>query len=233
MPFSKLEGMSDNKIKKHFVDSPSVKSIQIDEYEISFEPIESSIESARHSPALKKRYLDLLEEAQISPQKCLQKAIDLQKECRSPEIDNLLTYLYLQSKQVVPAEKLIEESYQKYPQYFFAKINYADQLLRKKKLQEFADLFPSFELKEICPGRAKYHVAEYRSFMTLMSRYHLLIKNRETAVLFYHKAHRADPAHLSVIVLEKALFGSSLWQRINKILCKLPFYSKRAAKTSN
>lgn len=216
----KASSMTSKTPKPHFVDSAPIKSIQIDEYEISFDPLETSLSSIP-SP-LKKTYLMLLEQAQTFPKETLSKVLAFKDSCSSsPEVDNLLTYLYAQNKDITKAESLIEESYNKYPDYFFAKINYADQVLRKKQHAKVLEIFPSFELKDNCSSRLRYHVSEYRSFMALMSRYHLAIKQKSKALEFYQKAHRADPAHISVISLEKALFRSFTIKKIARLLLKL------------
>ena len=46
---------------------------------------------------------------------------------------NLLAYCYIQVKDLKAAEKVVEEAYTRFPDYLFAKINYADLLLRQKK----------------------------------------------------------------------------------------------------
>lgn len=197
----------------HFVENALVKSIHIDGYEICFDPLETPLSSI--PSALKKTYLMLLEQAQTFPKETLSKVIAFKESCpASPEVDNLLTYLYVQNKEVAKAESLIEESYKKYPEYFFAKINYADQVLRKKQHPKLLEIFPSFELKENCSLRTQYHVTEYRSFMALMSRYHLAIGQKVKAMEFYQKAHEADPAHISIIALEKSLFRSFFIKKI-------------------
>jgi len=206
--------------KPHFVESAPIKSIHIDGYEVCFDPLDTPLSSI--PPALKKTYLMLLQQAQTYPKETLSKVLAFKDSCpSSPEVDNLLTYLYAQNRDIPKAESLIEESYKKYPDYFFAKINYADQVLRKKQHAKVLEIFPSFELKDNCSSRLRYHVTEYRSFMALMSRYHLAIKQKPKAIEFYQKAHTADPAHISVIALEKALFRSFTIKKIARRLLKL------------
>ena len=207
--------------KKYFVDTPSVKSISIKGYEVFFEPLATPYPSAIPKK-YKKTYLALLEEAQVSPKGCLEKALSLKNQVpASPEIDNLLTYLYIQHRKLPKAEKLIEEGYKNYPDYFFAKINYADQLLRKKQYLKVAEIFPSDELKDSSFQRTQYHVTEYRSFMVLMSRYYLALGQRSKALEFYQNAHLADPAHTTVMALEKALFKGAFFKKIFHTLQKI------------
>ena len=208
--------------KNHFADTASVKSITIKGYEVFFEPLDNTYRSTIPKN-LKKTYLTLLEEAQVSPKGCLEKVLSLKKQVpASPEVDNLLTYLYIQHRKLAEAEKLIEAGYKNYPDYFFAKINYADQLLRKKQYPKVAEIFPSDELKDSSSQRTQYHVTEYRSFMVLMSRYYLALGKRYKAIEFYQNAHLADPAHTTIMALEKALFKGVFFKKIiTKILLKI------------
>ena len=93
--------------KNHFADTASVKSITIKGYEVFFEPLDNTYRSTIPKN-LKKTYLTLLEEAQVSPKGCLEKVLSLKKQVpASPEVDNLLTYLYIQHRKLAEAEKLI------------------------------------------------------------------------------------------------------------------------------
>ncbi|NBO24783.1 MAG: hypothetical protein EBU93_06075, partial [Chlamydiae bacterium] len=200
-------------------------NLWINEYQIYFDPIESCYMDTLSS-IQKTEYLTLLEQAQIEPKNCLDRALDLKAQSPSnPLIDNLVCFLYVQNRKINEAEQFIANNYQQYPDYFFAKINYADQLLRKKKHKEIPNLFPSDALKDNCNQRTKYHVIEYRSFMVLMSRYYLGIGNKGKAILFYEKAYQADPAHLSVIHLERTIHGPRLIryckQQIQRLLTRL------------
>jgi tetratricopeptide (TPR) repeat protein len=207
--------------KKYFADTASVKSITIKGYEVFFEPLDNTYRSTIPKN-LKKTYLELLQEAQVSPKGCLERVLCLKKQVpASPEIDNLLTYLYIQHRKLAEAEKLIEEGYKNYPDYFFAKINYADQLLRKKKYPKVTEIFPSDELKDSSSKRTQYHVSEYRSFMVLKSRYYLAIGQRSKALEFYQNAHAADPADTTVMALEKVLFKGVFFKKLINSLLKI------------
>lgn len=207
-------------------------NLWINEYEIYFDPIESCYMDS-FSQIQKTEYLTLLELAQIQPKSCLSRALDLKSQSPpSPLIDNLVCFLYVQNRKINEAEQFIANNYQQYPDYFFAKINYADQLLRKKKHREIPNLFPSDELKDNCNQRTKYHVVEYRSFMALMSRYYLGIGNKAKAILFYEKAYQADPAHPSVMHLERTIHGPRLIRQCKEQIRRLLHLSTCSFKGS-
>jgi hypothetical protein len=196
--------------QNHFSSSFPISSLEIDGYLVTYEDNkDSSIRSL--SKQEQKKYQDLLHEAQIHPKVAYKKTLDWQ-ESKSDikELDNLLTYLHLQNKQLVKAEELILASFEKYPDYLFAKINYADQCLRKNKLDQIPLIFPSFNLKELLPNKKSFHVSEFRGFMIFASHYHLEIKETALSRHYYENAKLADPLHPSVIFSEKTLFKKNI-----------------------
>ena len=213
--------MSKKKDKPYFVQSAAVKHIYIDCYEILFDPIDIKEKSSIPSEHVAE-YLKLLEQVQLQQGKYLNEVIKLKEKCpKSPEVDNLLGFVYAQTKQVQKANELIESGYTKYPEYFFAKINYADLLLRTKKINEVNKVFPFDEIKDNFNQRTKYHVSEYRSFMVLKSRYYMELKNKEKAYYYFGKALKADPANISVINLESKLKSAFRFYKLFSLIRKI------------
>lgn len=135
-----------------------------------------------------------------------------------PEVANLLTYVYIQLKDLKKAEALILESYEKHPTHLIARINYADQCLRNKKKELVPAIFGNtFDLFKLYPEKKLFHISEYRGFLVLMGFYHLAIKERAKAEEYYLQACRADLTHPSVIALEKKLFNFRLLNKFTKL----------------
>jgi len=221
--------MKSNKQKPYFVESAPVVQIKIDCYEIYFEALDLSERSLVPKNYILE-YKRLVELVQLDQGKCLGEILALKEQCpSSPEIDNLLGFAYAQTRQIHKANSLIEETYSKYPDYFFAKINYADLQLRKKNISGVEEVFPFDEIKDNFSQRARFHVSEYRSFMVLKSRYYIERYNKERAYYFYERALKADPAHLSVMSLERKLKKSF---RFYKVISLIKRVQKNLTKTS-
>jgi len=162
-----------------------------------------------------KTYLSLLERVQRSPKKVYAEIKAFSKNHLDvPEVINLLTFAHIRNRKIAAAEKLIQTTFEKHPDYLFARINYADQCLRKKKLEKIPELFPSFNLKQLYPERKVFHTSEFRGYMVFMSYYFLAKKERENALPYFEKAKEVDPFDRSVIFLEKKLFQKSLLRRL-------------------
>ncbi len=194
----------------YFAPSFPISSLEIDGYKISYEDYKDSLNRA-FSQKEQVKFQDLLHEAQIHPKQAYLKVLEWQSTVQNnKELDNLLTYLHLQNKQIEKAENLILSSFQKYPDYLFAKINYADQCLRKNKIDQIPLIFPSFNLKDLFPKRSSFHVSEFRGFMMIASLYHLKIKQPTQARYYYENARLADPLHPSVIFLERKFYKKNI-----------------------
>ena len=132
----------------------------------------------------------------------------------TPEVLNLLTYLNVCRKRIRQAERLVDENFQKNPDYLFARINYADLCLRRKKLQKIPKLFNfKFNLRDFCPNKKMFHISEFRGFMVMMGHYHLLIQKREAAECYHYLAHRVDPSHPNTKTLQKKLYYKPFYKR--------------------
>lgn len=209
--------MPKNSHQKFFTSSFPISLLEIGGYKISYKDYKDSLNSI-FSQNEQQKFQDLLHEAQIHPKKAYTKALQWQSEIEnSKELDNLVTYLHLQNKQIEKAENLTYASFLKYPDYFFAKINYADQCLRKNKIDQIPLIFPSFNLKELFPKKEFFHVSEFRGFMLVACNYHLKIKKYELAKGYYENARLADPLHPSVLFLEKKFSKNRIIHFLQKL----------------
>jgi len=183
-------------------------------YKISFDAMPEELKKKLSKEDLKS-YLELLQVCQLKP-RAVYKEVKAFCEKRSaiPEVANLLTFAHIQNHRIVEAEKLIKETYLNHPEYLFAKINYADQCIRKRKLDEVEKIFETFDLRELCPDREMFHTSEFRGFMIMMAYYRLARKERELALPYFRMAKEIEPNHPSVIHLEKKLFKRSLLKRL-------------------
>jgi len=136
-----------------------------------------------------------------------------------PEVLNLLTFIYLSKRKIRKADRLIQENYEKNPNYIFARINYADLCLRRGHIQKIPEIFnEKFNLRELYPEKKMFHISEFRGFMVLMGFYHLAIDKREAAEEYHYLATRIDPHHPNTKILEKKLYHRSLYKKLGSIL---------------
>lgn len=175
------------------------------------------------SPVELKEYLSLYERAQSNP-KAVEKELQnfKQKHSSLPEVYNLLGYVLIQRKKIKKAEQLIEENYLKNSANLFAKINYADQCLRKNKAFKIPEIFNlKSSLTEIYPSCPLFHFSEVIGFVCLMGFYHLKLNQKELALDNCAYAKLIDSNDHTVLHLEKKLYKRSF---IEHFLRALKFY---------
>ncbi|MBS0629359.1 MAG: hypothetical protein JSS30_03940 [Verrucomicrobia bacterium] len=183
-------------------------------YQVSFEAMPDALKESLPEQELH-RYLELLQQIQMKPRAVYKEVQEFcAKYSHVPEVVNMLTFAHIQNYRVAEAEKLIESTYLHHPGYLFAKVNYADQCIRRKKLARVTDIFPSFNLQELYPGKVIYHTSEFRGFLIMMSYYYLAQKNREKALHYFKTAKELEPQHPNVVYLEKKLFKEPLFKRL-------------------
>jgi hypothetical protein len=125
---------------------------------------------------------------------------------KEPEILNLAASIYFAHHKPRRANACIKLNYRFNPNYLFAKINYADLCLRRKRAKKVPAIFHhTFNLPDLYPERKVFHVSEFRGFMVVMGFYHLAIKNRDAAMCYHYLAYKVDPSHPSVKILQKHL----------------------------
>lgn len=167
-------------------------------------------------------YLVLYELAQKAPKKA-RKDLEALKAMypSSPELLNLLSYLYMRLKKIKLADKITKENFERNPDYLIARINYADLCLRMKKVDEIPKLFNStFDLAKLYPHQKNFYISEFRGFMVLMGHYHCHLKDKEAAICYHYMASVVDPHHPNTRTLEKKLYPSSKFKKLKKFFKK-------------
>lgn len=183
-------------------------------YQVSFDAMPDALKAALSAQELC-RYLELLQQIQIKPRAVYKEVQDFcRKHPDVPEVINMLTFAHIQNFRIIEAENLIETTYLQHPEYLFARVNYADQCIRKKNLGKVLQIFPSFDLQELYPGKVVYHTSEFRGFLIMMSYYFMALKNREKALHYFKTAKELEPNHPNILYLEKKLNKISLLKRL-------------------
>lgn len=209
------------------IEEQHLKTLSFPLYKISYAPVTDHL-SEVFDPKQLKEYLSLYEKAQKEPAK-VQKSVEdwFHQFNHLPELYNLLSYIYVRLKKIRKAEKLIKENYLHNPNNLFARINYADQCLRKRQKDLIPQIFDkTFDLNVLYPSRPYFHFSELIGFKTLMGYYYHSIGEIERAKDYCAYAKMLDPEdpsvrHLTQKLSEKRILSHLLFQ----LHSKLPFKS--------
>jgi hypothetical protein len=186
------------------------------EYENSDETLENR--NLNHLPdEVRDTIDDLYEKAQRAPHQAipeLERRVATYPEV--PMFSNHLSVAYMHAGESAKAETLVLESYRRYPQYLFAKINYAYLCLRKGEITKIPSIFDhKMELPLLYPHRKRFDVSEVRSFAGLMCRYYQTIGERDTAVHHYGILKQVAPRD-PLTKRAKRILYPPFWGRILK-----------------
>lgn len=163
-----------------------------------------------------KTFLDLYALAGENPRKA-KKQVEAFKDKHPdhPEVLNLLTHIFLARRKIRKGDRLIEENYAKNPDCLFAKINFADLCLRRKKPQMVLKIFNNkLNLRDLYPNKKMFHISEFRGFIVLMGFYHISIRNRKAAEGYHYLVARIDPNHPGTKILAKKLYYNPFYKRL-------------------
>ncbi|PON13390.1 hypothetical protein C2W62_34610 [Candidatus Entotheonella serta] len=175
---------------------PDSTNLTYSEYEITDEPMENW--NLKRLPAeVRDTIDDLYEQVYQSPKDVLPEL-----ECRVvtyPEVPlfaNHLTIAYGRAGKTEKAEALVVETYQRHPQYLFAKVNYAQICLSKGEVSKVPGIFNhKFDIKALYPRRKRFHIDEFVGFTGVMFNYHFAIGQTNTALHYYHMLRQVAPSH--------------------------------------
>jgi tetratricopeptide (TPR) repeat protein len=104
-----------------------------------------------------------------------------------PTLLNNLAVAYVRQGRNQEADELTEQIFERFPDYFFGRINRANKLIRAGQFDEAAEL-----LKGLLQ-RPKLHVSEYEALVTAYIELGLKSGQKETARQWYENLKRANP----------------------------------------
>ena len=103
-----------------------------------------------------------------------------------PKLFNFLGAAYHSIGDVDRAEQIARESYERFPNYLFAKIAYADMCVSRGNLDEIPIIFDGkYDLSLLYPRRKRFHLTEVAGFMGVMGCYYIKRGDIERARPYY------------------------------------------------
>jgi hypothetical protein len=100
----------------------------------------------------------------------LKRLIDRYPDC--PKLFNFLGVAYSSIGDVARAERVVKDTYERFPDYLFGKLAYADMCVARGELDEIPVIFNGkYDLSRLCPTRKRFHITEAVAFMGVMGFY--------------------------------------------------------------
>lgn len=188
------------------------------DYKITYEalPHESL---KKMSPFINNRTKELYTLARTYPQHAISPLLDMiQKYPSVPVFYNYLRIAYEITGQVKKADVLLEEIYQKFPDYLFAKTNYAFRCLRNGRYAKIPEIFANkLDLKLLYPDRIVFHLSEFTAFTSVMALYYHINGERNNALIHYHRLKQWAPNHDLTKVVQSLLLPTLLQRLLDRL----------------
>jgi hypothetical protein len=126
-----------------------------------------------------------------------------------PKLWNHLAIAYQSAGREQDYQRVVEETYRRFPDYLFGIINYAMLRLHEGHPEEIPTILRgTFVLHELQGGRMTFHISEVISFYGLLACYFLEIGDREKGARNLDAMEVLDPDHpMTVQVRSKMLLS--------------------------
>jgi hypothetical protein len=192
-----------------------------DEIEIIFGPFVDP-ELKKMPPVISEQLDQLFKIINQEPQEVIPGLTDLvDKYPGVPVLSNLLYAAYSMADEKEKAEQIAYESFINYPDYIFAKINYAQICLLKGDLDKIPQIFQNkFDLKSLYPKRSKFHISEFVSLSGVISIYFYESGQVKTAREIYKSLKEVAPDHEMTKEIRKRIYPSLFRKLLYRIFKK-------------
>lgn len=128
-------------------------------------------------------------------------------------LHNLLGILYQENNQNKKRDDLIIETYQKFPNYLFAKTSIVTLHMSKNDYDKFNEVFEGkYNLKELYPDRKKFHISEALAFFGVCGRYFAHKGEISLAEKYCEMIKTLDPDNPQLKIIRNEILLFSLTQ---------------------
>lgn len=111
-----------------------------------------------------------------------------------PKIYNFLAAAHSLLGHRAKVNELAETAYRKFPNYLFAKINYAQVQLSRGEFDAVPDIFDhKFDLMLLYPERRVFHVSEHTGFIGVLCVYFCCVGRQDIAQELYNNLQKIAP----------------------------------------
>ena len=193
---------------------PKTNVVRLLQYEITYDPVEDH--TTDNLPSHVQNEIDKLYYMLYkNPKQAIPRLKELiNKYPHIPKLYNFLSGAYALVSDTTKADALTQELYEKYPDYLFAKIQYAELCLRNKDLQKIPAIFNNkFDLQLLYPERKVFHVSEMLAFMGFMGEYSCQKSDFKQAEIYLDILKKLDPEDLRTQRLEEKLAIFSIFKK--------------------
>lgn len=192
-------------------DGPVV--LQLLECEITCEPIPDPLIEAM-PPVDRKKFRELermLQEQRYDMVEELEQFRD--RHPQVPKIYNYLMVAYQAAGRFQDAERLIEETYQRFPNYLFGLTNYVRLCLMEGRVDEATTLLGGkLHIRLMYPHRRCFHVSEFSAYTGTVAEYLFWTGKVDVALTHLRMLEEINPDHPITRHVQRLLRGGAIFK---------------------
>jgi tetratricopeptide (TPR) repeat protein len=193
-------------------------------YEISDEPMPEPAYARLPAPVkdqLETLYTEMLLQ---QPQDAL--AVLKPLIAQYPDVPKLYNYLHIAYRQLddqTNAQRVLQETLERFPDYLFGRIAYATDCLQRGEAEKVPAIFDNhYDLQGLYPARERFHISEVLGFCAAMAWYFHSRGEPERAETYYALMRQLDPEHRNTRFIEGLLHPSRLDTLLRRLVAKEP-----------
>jgi tetratricopeptide (TPR) repeat protein len=199
--------------------SPATREVRILSYDITYDACSSHVDSLKRmfSPAEHGRLFCLISDDPSAAKRQIEALLE-----RAPDSPILLNWLgrcHSLLGEHEQADALARRNFEKNPDYLFARVNYAQVVLRHGEVDQIPIIFDGkFDLKLLYPQRHEFHVSEFLAFASVMCEYYVRIGETDAAETMLETMEQIEPDHEITCRMRDVLDTSLLLKAFRNVL---------------
>ncbi len=143
---------------------------------------------------------------------------------RYPDVPQLYNYLYIAYQQLNDrsnAQRVLQETLERFPDYLFGRIAHATDCLQRGETEKVSEIFENkYDLKLLYPKRKRFHASEVLGFFTVMPWYFHSRGEPDHAETYYSLMSQLDPKHRNTRFIKRLLHPSWFRRLLQRLLSK-------------
>ena len=220
-PFQHLIEQRTKEAQARLMQSTDPAALQLSSLEISYEPMDSEYEElyAHDRAALKEALSTTYNEIYDTPEAAIPKMRRLiEKYPGHPTLRNHLIMALKGADQDEEANRETRRLYEKFPEYLYARISYAEMLLMEGKNEDALAVFGNeYALQRIYPDRQTFHFTEVLSYYGYLVNYFIFEGKVDQALMYYQMMKGIDPDHPQTEAAESLVGGQLMVEEIGRL----------------
>ncbi|MCP5088314.1 MAG: hypothetical protein GY952_16100 [Rhodobacteraceae bacterium] len=143
-----------------------------------------------------------------------------------PDVRQLYNYLHIAYQKLgdqTNAQRVLQETLERFPDYLFGRIAYATDCLQRGEAEKVPEIFEGkYELKLLYPERKRFHISEVLGFYSVMAWYFHTQGEPSRAATYYELMRQLDPEHRNTRFIKRLLYPSWLNALLRRLLTREP-----------